>query len=339
MSAQVVLQPLTTALTTLAGNGPVLAAQVVAAQTVDDVQLNFDPGSLLVLNIVIGLIMFGIALDVRVADLRAVFATPRAPLVGLVAQFLLLPAVTFGLTRVLDPAPSIALGMILVGCCPGGNVSNIVTHLAKGNTGLSIGMTGVATLVAAVATPANFAFWGSLDPGTREVLRSVALDPVDLAITIGLLLAVPVTAGVLLRLRKPALASKLHRPMRIVSIVFFVAFVAIAFISNIEHFAALLGVVAIAVFLHNALALTLGYGAAAALQLPERDRRAVSIEIGIQNSALALVLIFGFFGGLGGMALVAAWWGIWHLIAGLAIATVWSRRPPPILTPDRVVGA
>ncbi|MEX2551321.1 MAG: bile acid:sodium symporter family protein [Nitriliruptoraceae bacterium] len=311
----------------------------LAAEAIDDVRLNFDPGSLLVLNIVIGLIMFGIALDVRVADLRAVFVAPRAPLVGLVSQFLLLPAATFGLTRVLDPAPSIALGMILVGSCPGGNISNIVTHLAKGNTGLSIGMTGVATLIAAVATPANFAFWGSLDPGTREVLRSIALDPVDLAITIGLLLVVPVSAGVALRARRPTLAAKLHRPMRAASIVFFAAFVAVAFLTNREHFAALLGVVAIAVFLHNAVALLLGYGAAAALRLPERDRRAVSIEVGIQNSALALVVVFGFFGGLGGMALVAAWWGIWHLIAGLAVAGVWSRRPPKVLLPDPAGGA
>ncbi len=302
--------------------------EVLLAADVDEVMLNFDPASLMVLNVAIGLIMFGIALDVRVDDLRSVFRTPRAPLIGLGAQFLLLPAATFALTRIIDPMPSIALGMILVGCCPGGNISNIITHLAKGNTGLSIGMTGVSTAMAAIMTPLNFAFWGSMNEGTREVLRSVALNPADLAITIGLLLALPVTAGVLLRLHRPAIAEKLYKPMRIISIVFFLGFIAIAFISNLEHFAALLGVVLLAVFIHNAMALLLGYGAAAAAKLPERDRRAVSIEIGIQNSALALVLIFGFFGGLGGMALVAAWWGIWHIIAGLTVATVWSRRPP-----------
>jgi bile acid:Na+ symporter, BASS family len=311
----------------------------ILAQGVDEVMLNFDPASLLVLNVAIGLIMFGIALDVRVQDLKAVFATPKAPVIGLLAQFLLLPAATFALTRILDPQPSIALGMILVGCCPGGNISNIITHLAKGNTGLSIGMTGVSTAMAAVMTPLNFAFWGSLNEGTREVLRSVALNPADLAITIGLLLALPVTAGVLLRLRRPAIAAKLYKPMRIVSIVFFLGFIAVAFISNLEHFAALLGVVLFAVFVHNALALTLGYGAAAAARLVERDRRAVSIEVGIQNSALALVLIFGFFGGLGGMALVAAWWGIWHIVAGLTVATVWSRRPPEIAVVEQVAEA
>jgi bile acid:Na+ symporter, BASS family len=319
-------------------DGPI--GRLLLAADIDEVMLNFDPGSLLVLNVAIGLIMFGVALDVRVEDLRSVFATPKAPLIGLAAQFLLLPAATFALTRIIDPLPSIALGMILVGCCPGGNISNIITHLAKGNTGLSIGMTGVSTLLAVVLTPLNFAFYGSLHPDTRAVLRAVALDPLELAITIGLLLALPVTAGVLVRLHRPALAARLYQPMRVISIVFFLGFIAIAFITNLEHFTALLGTVLVAVFAHNAMALLLGYGAAAVAKLPERDRRAVSIEIGIQNSALALVLIFGFFGGLGGMALVAAWWGIWHIIAGLTVATYWSRRPPdPALATSRAAEA
>lgn len=313
--------------------------QLAQGAGIDDVQLSFDRSSLLVLNAIIGFIMFGVALEVALDDLRGVLRRPRAPLIGVGAQFLALPGATYLLTQALDVAPSIALGMILVSCCPGGTVSNIITHLAKGNTGLSIGMTGVATIAAAVATPANFAFWGSLDPGTREVLRSIVLDPVDLAITIALLLVIPVTAGVLLRLRRPELAQRLHKPARTISIVFFVAFIVIAFASNIEHFTALIGVVALAVFLHNAVALTLGYGAATALRLPERDRRAVSIEVGIQNSALALVVIFGFFGGLGGMALIAAWWGIWHIIAGLTLAGVWSRRPPRVPTPEPAADA
>jgi bile acid:Na+ symporter, BASS family len=327
----------TAMLATQGGSG--LAEITVLAQAVDEVQLNFDQTSLLLLNAIIGLIMFGVALDVSLSDLRDVLRRPKAPLIGVGSQFLLLPGFTFLLTRLLDPAPSIALGMILVSCCPGGNVSNIITHLAKGNTGLSIGMTGVSTLAAAVLTPLNFAFWGSLHPSTDELLRSVAVSPTELAITIGLLLAVPVTAGITLRARRPALAKKLYRPMRAISIVFFLAFIVIAFVSNIEHFTAMLGTVALAVLLHNALALTLGYTAGWVAGLEERDRRATSIEVGIQNSALALVLIFSFFGGLGGMALVAAWWGIWHIIAGLSLATFWSRRPTGDTSPLEAVGS
>lgn len=302
-------------------------AELVLAQGVDDIELSFDRGNLLVLNAIIGFIMFGVALEVALDDLRGIVRHPRAPLIGLAAQFLLLPGATYLLTQALDVTPSIALGMILVSCCPGGTVSNIITHLAKGNTGLSIGMTGVSTLAAAVLTPANFAFWGSRDPATDELLRSVAVSPTELAITIGLLLAVPVTAGVLVRARRPQLATRMHRPIRIVSVGFFLLFIVIAFAGNAEHFTALLGSVAVAVLLHNALALALGYGAGWAARLDERDRRATAIEVGIQNSALALVLIFSFFGGLGGMALVAAWWGIWHIVAGLTLAAFWSRRP------------
>jgi bile acid:Na+ symporter, BASS family len=323
---------------TLVGGPSGTIDTMLVAQAVDEVQLNFDRGSLLLLNAIIGLIMFGVALDVNIADLRDVLRRPKAPLIGIGSQFLLLPAGTFLLTRLLDPAPSIALGMILVSCCPGGNVSNIITHLAKGNTGLSIGMTGVSTMAAAVLTPLNFAFWGSLHPSTDAILRSVAVSPAELAITIGLLLAIPVAAGVTVRARRPQLAGRLYRPVRAISIVFFLAFLAIAFVSNIEHFSTMLGAVALAVLLHNALALSLGYGAGRAAGLDVRDRRATAIEVGIQNSALALVLIFSFFGGLGGMALVAAWWGIWHIVAGLLLAAVWSRRPTGDPSPLEAVG-
>lgn len=305
------------------------AALVLAAAPVDEARLNFNPATILLLNVILGLVMFGVALDVEIADLKELARTPKPALVGLVAQFGALPALTYLLTQVIDPAPSIALGMILVGSSPGGNISNFITHLGKGNTMLSIGMTGVSTLAAVVFTPLNFAFWGSRDPDTDALLRSVSLDPVELAVTIGLLLAVPVAIGMTLRARRPNLATRLHRPMRIGSMGFFLLFVALALAANFQNFLDYVGLVALAVFLHNGIALSSGYGAAAAFRLPERDRRAISIEVGIQNSALSLALIFGFFGGLGGMALVAAWWGIWHIIAGMSLAGFWSRRPVP----------
>ena len=303
---------------------------VLAAETpVDEISLNFNPGTVVLLNVILGLIMFGVALDVRVSELRTLKNAPVAVAVGLLAQFLMLPALTFGLTQVLDPAPSIALGMILVGASPGGNMSNFITHVARGNTLLSVGMTGVSTILAVVLTPLNFAFWGSLDEDTDALMREVSLNPVELVGTVALLLGVPVALGMWVRAKKPALADKLHKPMRIASLVFFGLFLLVAFASNLQNFVDYIGFVALAVLLHNGIALASGYGAAAALRLPERDRRAISIEVGIQNSALSLALIFSFFDGLGGMALVAAWWGIWHIIAGFTLAGFWSRRPTP----------
>jgi BASS family bile acid:Na+ symporter len=317
------------------------ATGVVSTTTapVDEITLNFSSGTILLLNIILGFIMFGIALDVKVADLQQVIRTPRGPVIGLLAQFLALPALTYGLTQVIDPAPSIALGMILVGSCPGGNISNFIAHIASGNTMLSIGMTAVSTIAATVLTPLNFAFWGSLDADTSALLTEVSLDPVQLVVTIGLLLAVPVAAGMLLRHRRPELADRLYKPMRNASMVFFVLFVIAAFVGNWQNFLDYVGLVVLAVLVHNALALSAGYGAAAASRLPERDRRAIAIEVGIQNSALGLALIFSFFDGLGGMALVAAWWGIWHIISGMALAKFWGSRPtaPPELEEEGVL--
>ncbi|MDX1620996.1 MAG: bile acid:sodium symporter family protein [Nitriliruptorales bacterium] len=304
-----------------------LHAVAAARAPVDELSLNFDTGTILLLNVILGFIMFGVALDVRIADLRAIVRDPRGPLIGLAAQFLALPALTYLLTLVLDPAPSIALGMILVGSSPGGNISNFIAHLAKGNTMLSIGMTAASTLLATVMTPLNFAFWGSLQPDTRALMTEISLDPVELTLTIMVLLALPVAAGITLQARRPALANKLYRPMRIGSIGFFVLFVVAAFAANFQNFLDYIGLVAFAVLLHNAVALGSGYSAAAAFGLTEYDRRAIAIEVGIQNSALSLALIFAFFDGLGGMALVAAWWGIWHIISGMTLAKIWSTRP------------
>jgi BASS family bile acid:Na+ symporter len=295
---------------------------------IDLVRLNFNPGSLWALNAIIGLVMFGVALDLKVADFRAVLTMPRPVLIGLVGQFLLLPAFTFVLVLLIRPAPSIALGMMLVAACPGGNISNFLTHYAKGNTALSITMTAISTAVAIVMTPLNLSLWGGLNPETAKILKVVALDPLDMLLAVFLLLGLPMIVGMSVGHRFPGFVERAHKPVKIFSITVFGLFVLGALAANWRYFVDFVGFVVFAVFLHNALALLTGYFAARFSGLPERDRRAVSIEVGIQNSALGLILIFNFFDGLGGMAIVTAWWGIWHIVSGLTVATFWSRRDP-----------
>jgi len=295
---------------------------------IDAVRLNFNPQSLWALNAIIGLVMFGVALELKPRDFKAVFVTPRPVLIGLAAQFVLLPALTFLLVLAIRPAPSVALGMMLVAACPGGNVSNFLTHYARGNTALSVSMTAVSTAVAIVMTPLNLALWAGLYAPTASILRSVSLDPLDMLLAVALLLGVPMVAGMSIGHRFPRLVARVHRPVRAASLLIFGLFVVGALAANWRHFLDWVGVVVFAVFLHNATALASGWAAARAAGLPERDRRAVAIEVGIQNSALGLILIFNFFGGLGGMAIVTAWWGVWHLISGLTVATWWSRRDP-----------
>ena len=294
----------------------------------DLVRLNFNPQSLWALNFIIGLVMFGVALDLKVSDFKAVLVTPKPVLIGLAGQFVLLPAFTFLLVLAIKPAPSIALGMMLVAACPGGNISNFLTHYARGNTALSITMTAISTAVAIVMTPLNLSLWGGLNPETAKILRIVALDPLDMLLAVFLLLGLPMAVGMWVGHRFPNFVDKAHKPVKIFSLVVFGLFVIGALAANWRYFLDFVGFVVFAVFLHNALALSTGYFAAKAAGLPERDRRAVSIEVGIQNSALGLILIFNFFDGLGGMAIVTAWWGIWHIISGLTVATFWSRRKP-----------
>jgi len=294
----------------------------------DLVRLNFNPQSLWALNFIIGLVMFGVALDLKVSDFKAVLVTPKPVLIGLAGQFVLLPAFTFLLVLAIKPAPSIALGMMLVAACPGGNISNFLTHYARGNTALSITMTAISTAVAIFMTPLNLSLWGGLNPDTAKILRIVALDPLDMLLAVFLLLGLPMAVGMWVGHRFPNFVDKAHKPVKIFSLAVFGLFVIGALAANWRYFLDFVGFVVFAVFLHNALALSTGYFAAKAAGLPERDRRAVSIEVGIQNSALGLILIFNFFDGLGGMAIVTAWWGIWHIISGLTVATFWSRRKP-----------
>ncbi len=293
---------------------------------VDELRLSFDSNGLLVLNGALAFIMFGVALDLTVGDFRQLLRDPRAPAVGLLSQFLVLPALALPLALLVAPTPSMALGMMLVAACPGGNVSNVITQLGGGRVSVSVGMTAVSTLAAMVTTPLNLTFWGSLHPGTRALLRDVALDPVQMAFNLALLLVVPCALGMLTAHHAPGLAARLRRPMRIASIAFFVIVVVAAFASNWSVFLVAIATVALPVALLNALALGIGWVASGIARLPGPDRRAVTIEVGIQNSGLGLVLIFNFFEGLGGMAIVAGWWGIWHILAGLALAGFWAWR-------------
>ena len=295
----------------------------------DAVRLNFSPASLSALNVILAFVMFGVALDMKWSSFTGLRHAPRGVAIGMLAQFVLLPATAWALTMALRPDPSIALGLILVACCPGGNVSNFLTHFARGNAALSVTMTACSTVGALFFTPFNIAFWGAANPATRALLHEVAIDPVEMLLAVAVLLVFPAVLGMGTAHRWPRFAARTRAPFRYLSLAFFVGFVLLALGANWDYFLRYTLRVATAVLLLNALGLLLGYGAARLARLPAADRRAVSIEVGIQNSGLGLVLVFNFFGGLGGMAVTAAWWGIWHIVAGLALAAWWRRRPPP----------
>jgi BASS family bile acid:Na+ symporter len=245
-----------------------------------------------------------------------------------VAQYLVFPTLSLLLILAIEPPTSFALGLLLVASLPGGNMSNYLTHLSKGNTPLAISMTALSTASAPLLTPLVFGFLAPRVPGAAALANEIQLDPADLVSSMVAILAVPLVAGMWVRARRPALADRWAKPLRRFSLVAFVVFVVVAVTSNIATLRDVLWRIAPAIFAQNALALLGGYGLAWLARLGEADRRAIGIEIAIRNAGLGLALVLTFFEGLGGMALATAWYGAWDLLTGGLLAHWWSRRPP-----------
>lgn len=293
---------------------------------VDTLVLNFDANALASLNIALAVVMFGIALNIKPQDFKLLIKQPKAAALGVASQFVLLPALTFLLVIIAKPTPSIALGMFLVAACPGGNISNYMTHLAKGNIALSVCLTAFASVAAIVLTPFNFSLWANLYPPTAALLTTIELNPYDVFLIIVLILGLPLILGMVTNYYFPKISKKLNTILKPLSFFVFVALVVIAFTNNLSQFVTYVKYVLLLVFLHNLIALSSGYFLGKVFNLAKADRKTLSLETGIQNSGLGLLLIFSFFNGLGGMALVAAWWGVWHIVAGLSLASFWNTR-------------
>ena len=295
-----------------------------------DNPIDFSTGSLVILNVILALMMFGVSLSLRGEDFRRVLRMPEAPAAGLLAQFVLLPALTCVITWFLDVEPELALGMILVASCPGGTFSNIMTWLARANVAVSVSMTAVSSLAATVLTPLNFALYGWLTPNTRALVTAIARDPWNILLLVALVLALPLVLGMLAGRHFPRFAERAQKPMRVITLLVLFAFVGLAFGKNMDVFLENADRIVALVIGQNALALGVGALAGLLVGLNRADRRAVTMEVGIQNSGLGLAILFTFFPQAAGMILIAGVWGVWHLGSGLALALIWSRSAGPM---------
>jgi BASS family bile acid:Na+ symporter len=305
-------------------------------EVLDNIRLNFSQGGLLILNFTLFFIMFGVALDIKLNHIKEVFIKPKAAIIGILSQFIALPAITFALVWLLREhiTLGVALGMLLVASCPGGNISNFMSSHAKGNAALSVSLTAMATLSAIVLTPLNFSFWGSMYSNKAALLVPIEIDPLQMFQTVLLLLGIPLILGMLFNQKFPVATEKIKKPIKILSIVIFLAYVVIAFAGNLENFMKYIKYVFLLVLMHNFIAMLTGFALGTFFNVGRQNRRTISIETGIQNSGLALVLIFNpkIFPpelGTGGMAIIAAWWGVWHIISGLVVSSLWSLRKLP----------
>jgi BASS family bile acid:Na+ symporter len=297
-------------------------------EAIDQAPFNFDPRIGLIVGIMVGFLVFAVALDLTWEQLRRVLKSPKAPAIGLVGQFGILPAVAFGAGMYLTDVPSVALGLLLVTCCPGGALSNYLTGVARGDVATSIGMTTVSTVFSLVLTPLLFVFWASVNPSTRAVLQDIRMDPQQVVMTLLIMLIVPVTGGMLLRAKRPDAADAIRVLTRRIAAIVFAVVVAMIIGGNITSLGLFARVALLPVLLTFVIAVVLGWALAWLTGLVAADRRAVAIEVAFQNVALAIGLGIAFFPSLAGIAAVSILWGVVHLALGSGLALTWNRIAP-----------
>ncbi|MDR1523940.1 MAG: bile acid:sodium symporter family protein [Tannerella sp.] len=304
----------------------------------DPIRINFSNSGNVVLNTVLAFIMFGVALNIRIGQFKKLLQSPKPVFLGLSLQFIVLPSVTFALVILLNKliTPTVAMGMILVAACPGGNISNFMTSLSKGNTELSVTLTTFSTVLAVLMTPFNFGFWGGLYVDFFNHTAGDMLQPLEIEYslmfeTVIIIIGIPVLLGVAFSKYFPGMSVKLKKVLQQVSILFFAVLVVILFTNNWGLFVKHIKYIFIIVLIHNSACLLSGYYIARLFKQPGDNCRTMTIETGIQNSGLGLVLllnpnIFPPETATGGMFFITAWWGIWHIVSGLGLSLYWSRK-------------
>ena len=309
-------------------------------RNLDALNVTMSGGSTL-LNIVLAFVMFGVALGIKPSTFVDIIKNPKSILTGISCQLVLLPALTLVLIMLFGHyiSPMIALGMILVASCPGGNISNFITSLSRGNSELSVSLTAFNTAACVITTPLNFAFWGKMYlnyAGNHGIgsLPELVIPLGDIFQSIFIIMGIPLVLGILCGQYLPKVTRILKKPLQYLSIIVFIAMVIIIFKGNFDVFMACIQYIFLIVLIHNLLALGIGFSTSTLLKLPYKDRRTITVETGIQNSGLGLILLLnpnifpetGAWANNGGMLVITAWWGVWHIISGLTLAFVWRLR-------------
>ncbi|MFG6149704.1 bile acid:sodium symporter family protein [Halobacillus sp. B23F22_1] len=280
----------------------------------------FMPDPFLFLNsyitLLLGVVMFGMGLTLKLVDFKLVASKPLPVIIGVLAQFLIMPLVALAIAVALRLPNELAAGLVLLGSVPGGTASNVMVYLARGNLALSIAMTSLSTLLAPIATPL--------------ILLTLAgqwlpVDPIAMFLSIVQVIIIPITLGVLIRRVFPKAVNKSSTVIPLISVVAIIVIVSAVVAANVESIATSGLIIFSAVMLHNLMGLLLGYVTAMLMKLDESKRRAISIEVGMQNSGLGVALSTAHFGPLAALPNVIA--AVWHNISGPILATIWSKKP------------
>ena len=297
----------------------------MSPEEIDSLRIVLDPAGQAGVATALFFIMFGVALGLKVSDFGFLKHHRTVFFGGLATQTIGLPLATLALILLLRPAPSIALGMIVVACCPGGSSSNMLTLLARGDTAYSVALTTASSMLACIATPVAILFWSGLYGPTSDLLDTVDLDAGAFVLQTTALLGVPLALGMAARTRFPASAERARRSVA----GFGAAALGGVILYGVAQFWPILRTAAPVILpiaiLHNALAFGLGALAGTLLRTTRAKRRALVFEVGIQNSGLAIVILLAQLDGLGGAAAIACVWGVWHVVAGGIIVGLYRR--------------
>ena len=294
--------------------GMLVLAAAVLALIFPDVLKHIRPTTI---NYMLGLVMFGMGLTLNLQDFRIVFSRPKDVVIGCLAQFTLMPLIAWGLTRVFALDEALAIGVVLVGCCPGGTASNVITYLAKGDLALSVGMTGVSTLLAPFLTPLlTWALAG----------KSVDVDVVSMFLNILWVVILPIVVGLLVKWIWPRFTEKATDYLPAFSSIAIATIVAIVIAANASKLMAGGMLIVLVVMLHNVCGLSLGYLIGKLCGLSETKKRAVSIEVGMQNSGLASSLATIHFAAYPLATIPGAVFSVWHNISGAIVARWYARH-------------
>ncbi len=266
------------------------------------------------ITILLGIVMFGMGLTITVADFKEVLTRPKDVAVGIVGQFLIMPSLAFLLVKIFNLAPEIAIGVILVGCCPGGTSSNVMTFLSKGDVALSVTITSITTLLAPIVTPGLIYLFAS---------EYIDVAPSALFMSIVKVIIIPIALGFIVQklFNKQAKASV--KVMPLVSVVAIVAIVAAVVAGNQQKIAETGLTIFAVVVLHNSLGYLIGYLFGKMFGMNLAKKKAIAIEVGMQNSGLGASLAVAHFSPLA--AVPSAIFSVWHNISGPILATIFSR--------------
>ncbi|GJL97208.1 MAG: symporter [Hyphobacterium sp.] len=292
----------------------------------DAIRVSVNEETRLALTISLAIMMFSVALTLKPADFAFLGKRPKMFFGGVLTQVLLLPVMTLGLAHLIAPTPSIAFGMIVVASCPGGNVSNLMVLMARGNAAYSVSLTAASSALAFIITPVSILFWASLYPPTAELIRTIEIETLPFILQTAAALGLPLAIGMTISAMAPNIAARIQPFVYGLSIFILIALVVFGVAGNWGVLMAVGAIIVPVAMLHNASAFGLGAVAGRVLRVDPESRRALTFEIGIQNAGLGLIILLTQFPTLGGAAAVTALWAVWHLFAGLGLAIAFRLR-------------